>query len=180
MPAFSHPFIDMFELARDRATIEGSVPLATLPRLASALAGPAGELHYRIQGHLDDQGRPGARMELQGDLTLECQRCNRAFTFRLERLAYFRFVGSEDELNALPIEEDDVDVIAGSRRMDVSTWIEDEAILSLPLVPRHEWDDVACRPGAELGVVEEEATDSTGRAHPFAVLAGLKPGSKAG
>ena len=175
----AHTHIDAFELARDGATIEGRLPLETLPRLAAALARPEGELHYRLHGQLDEQGRPGARMNLEGILVLECQRCNKPFGFRLEREAHFRFVDSEEELNALPIEDDEVDVIVGARRMDVSIWIEDEAILSLPLVPRHEWDDAACRPAAELGATEEESSDSSGREHPFAVLAGLKPGSKA-
>jgi uncharacterized protein len=175
----SHPHIDVFELAHDRAMIEGSLPLATLPRLAAALARPEGELRYRIRGQEDEQGRPSARMDLQGDLMLECQRCSRPFSFRLEREAHFRFVDNEEELNALPIEDDEVDDIVGERRMDVSNWIEDEAILSLPLVPRHERDDVACRPAAELGVAVDESTDPAGRKHPFAVLAVLKRGSKA-
>lgn len=179
MPPRSTPFIDVFELARDHATIEGHVPLSKLPRLAAALACPDGELHYRIQGQRDDQGRPGAHMNLSADLELECQRCNQPFNFRLERDAQFRFVGSEAELNALPIEDDEVDVIVGERRMDVSAWIEDETILSLPLVPRHELDDVACRPAAGLAAVEAESQDSSRREHPFAILAGLKPGSKA-
>jgi uncharacterized protein len=179
MPPRSPLFIDAFELARDQATIEGCFPLAALPRLASALVRPVGEMRYRIQGQLDDQARPGARMDLYADLALECQRCNQPFYFRLEREARFRFVDSEEELNALPIEDDEVDVIVGELHMDVATWIEDEAILSLPLVPRHELDDVACRPAAELAADESASKNSTGREHPFAVLAGLKPGSKA-
>ena len=179
MTARSHPCINVFELARDRATIEGSLSLASLPRLAAALARPEGELRYRIQGQLDERGRPGACMHLLGDLVLECQRCNEPYTFLLEREAQFRFVDGEEELNALPIEDDEVDVIVGARRMDVSTWIEDEAILSLPLIPRHPWDDAACRPAAELGAAEEPSREPTGREHPFAVLADLKPGSKA-
>jgi uncharacterized protein len=175
----SHSYIDVFELARDRATIEGSFSLASLPRLAAALALPEGELRYRIQGQLDERGRPGAQMHLLGDLLLECQRCNEPYTFLLEREAPFRFVDSEDELNALPIEDDEVDVIVGARRMAVSTWIEDEAILSLPLIPRHPWGDAACRPAVELKAAEEPSRESTGREHPFAVLADLKPGSKA-
>jgi uncharacterized protein len=175
----SHPYIDAFELARDRATTEGSFQLATLPRLAAALARPEGELRYQIRGQLDELGRPGACMTLEGNLLLECQRCSKPFSFRLEREAHFRFVDSEGELNALPIEDDEVDVIVGVRRMDVSTWIEDEAILSLPLIARHEWEDVACNPAAEVGTTVEPSRDSTGREHPFAVLAGLKPGSKA-
>ena len=46
-----------------------------------------------------------------------------------------RAVASEEELEALPLEEDETDVIAGARDMDIGRWVEDEAILSLPLVP---------------------------------------------
>lgn len=179
MPPRSQLFIDAFELARDQATIEGCFPLVALPRLASALVRADGEVRYRIHGQTDDQGHPVARMDLHADLALECQRCNQTFNFRLEREALFRFVGSEEELNALPIEDDEVDVIMGERHMDVATWIEDEAILSLPLVPRHELDDAACLPAAEPAAEEGVSRNSTAREHPFAVLASLKPGSKA-
>jgi uncharacterized metal-binding protein YceD (DUF177 family) len=54
--------------------------------------------------------------------------------------------------------------------MDLRDWIEDEAILSLPLVPRH-------------GRCETEAaaeTDDSGRRRPFAVLAELKRSKEEG
>ncbi len=56
----------------------------------------------------------------------------------LERDVPFRFVHDEQELNALPIEDDEVEDVVGSPATDLLAWVEDEAILSLPLVPRHE------------------------------------------
>ena len=72
-----------------------------------------------------------------GRLQLICQRCNAPLDFELDRTTRFRFVATEEELNALPIEDDEIEVIVGSRSMSVHDWVEDEAILSLPLVPRH-------------------------------------------
>lgn len=175
----SHPTIDAFELARDGGTVEGLLPLAALPRLAAALARSDGVLSYRIVGGLDDMSRPGAAMQLRGELALECQRCNAVFTHRMARDAKFRFVDSEAALNALPIEDDEVDVIVGSRRLDLAGWIEDEAILSLPLVPRHDRGDAECRPVVPVGEHDDagEGSLTKARASPFAALADLKDGS---
>lgn len=166
--------VDVLELARERGTVEGDLPLAAMPRLAASLLRPEGELHYVIRGEVDPRGRPGAEMRLRAPLILECQRCNAELLFSLERRAQFRFVANEDELNALPIEDDEVDVIVGSHQTDVAAWIEDEVILSLPLVPRHD----ECIPAASFvtDVVDPQAPDP--RRNPFAVLADFKPGRK--
>ena len=48
-------------------------------------------------------------------------------------------MASEEELNALPLDDDDeAEAIVGGRSTDIAAWLEDEAILSLPLVPRHD------------------------------------------
>jgi len=169
--------VDTFELAREARTIAGNLVLADLPRLLPALAGADGSLHYRITGGRDDQGRPCANMQLSGRPLLECQRCGGTFEFALERTAPFRFVGSEEELDALPLEEDEVDVVAGGRDMDVARWVEDEAILSLPLVPRHAEGDPHCRPAVPLAEGDDDTT-SRERPNPFAALAGYKAGRR--
>ena len=122
---------------------------------------------------MDERGRAGATMTLRATLLLECQRCSEEMEFPLQRQARFRFVSTEEELNALPIEDDETEVVVGSRQMDVATWIEDEAILSLPLIPRHDF----CRPAAEkgAGTATEQGSE---RPNPFAALAALKEGRK--
>jgi uncharacterized protein len=167
------PTVDTFELAGEQRTIAGELALADLPRLLPALADSRGSLHYRITGGRDEQGRPCADMQLSGRPLLECQRCGGTFEFALERAAPFRFVGSEEELDGLPLEEDEVDVIAGDRQLDLARWVEDEAILSLPLVPRHAEGDPDCRPAVPLAESDDD-TMSGARPSPFAALAGVK------
>jgi uncharacterized protein len=164
----------VFELARERQSVMGELSLAAMPRLRASLARPDGHLAYRIFGVVDELGRPGAEMQLSANLVLECQRCNQELAYPLRRDARFRFVSSEEELNALPIEDDDVDVIVGSRHMDIAAWVEDEAILSLPLVPRH--DDC----GPAVAFPEQDREEEGARPNPFAALAGLKAGRKPG
>ena len=159
--------VDVFDLAACGERIEGEFELARLPRLAESLLDTDGTLRYVVKGLVDADGHPAADLSLRGRLRLECQRCNAPLEFDLERDTRFRFVHSEAELEALPLEDDEADVIAGSHAMDLAAWVEDEAILSLPLVPRHE----SCSPVAGRSRQVESTTD---RPNPFAVLAALK------
>lgn len=162
----SAPTIDSFEFARSGRRIEGEVVVARLPRLAEFVATAQGDLRYAIAGLLDDQGHPAADMHLQGRLPLICQRCNAALDFELDRTTRFRFVASEEELNALPVEDDEIDAIVGARNMNIYDWIEDEAILSLPLVPRHAECSAPLISGRDPSPVSAP--------NPFAVLLALQ------
>jgi uncharacterized protein len=164
---------DAFKLARTGARLEGEVAVSALPRLARSLSATDGTLRYAVRGCVDDRGHPGALLQLEGTLRLRCERCNGPLDFALRRETLFRFVPSEDELNALPVTEDDVEEVVGSTAMNLHDWIEDEAILSLPLVPRH----AQCA----MPRTTVKATEGAGdRPNPFAILASLKKGSDDG
>jgi uncharacterized protein len=164
---------DALRLARNRESIRGEAVLSDLPRLAESVLGPDALLRYEIQGHTDDRGHPCAMMVLSARLPLRCERCNEPVLFELERRVPFRFVSDERVLNALPIEDDEVEEAVGSASMDLLSWVEDEAILSLPLVPRHAtcelpWGEEVAKPAAD------------DRPGPFAGLAKLKRGGDDG
>jgi uncharacterized protein len=163
---------DAFRLARKREVLRGEAAMTQLPRLAQAVLDPHARLRYEIQGQVDAGGHPGALMRLSGRLPLRCERCNEALNFELEREVAFRFVRSEEELNALPIEDNELEEVVGSPSMALLPWIEDEAILSLPLVPRHE--------NCALPLDEEPEPMDSGRPSPFAVLGKLKRGDGGG
>lgn len=163
--------VDVFELSRTRAQLAGRVELARMPRLAAMLASREGGLDYEIEGMVDREGHPGAQMRLSGGVAMSCNRCGKPVSIAVERDVPFRFVRSEVEANAIPIEEDEeVEIIVGSTALDLAAWVEEEAILSLPLAPRHE--DCPLPAGQEPAVeIEPEAPRK-----PFAVLETLKRG----
>jgi uncharacterized protein len=74
-------------------------------------------------------------------------------------------VRSEAEADAAPLDDDEADVIVGSRTFDLITQIEDELLLALPVSPRH----AVCPEAILPEDVEPEKEPS-----PFAVLANLK------
>jgi len=158
------PTIDTFQLARSGQHIDGEIAIARLPRLLEYMA-LDGVLRYRIDGVIDDQGHAAADLHLQGSLQLVCQRCNAPLEFELDQTTRFRFVGTEQELNALPIEDDQIDAVIGSRALNIHDWVEDEAILSLPLVPRHDACSAPLNPEGEQRGAKPP--------NPFQALAGL-------
>ena len=162
----SSPTIDSFELARSGRRLEGEVAIAQLPRLAEFVTTQQRDLRYKINGLIDGEGHPAADLYLHGQLQLICQRCNAPLDFELDRTTRFRFVATEKDLNSLPIEDDEVDAIVGSQTMNIHDWVEDEAILSLPLVPRHD----EC--SAPLN--SEDAPNAVTAPNPFAVLLALR------
>ena len=166
MMSQSSPAIDSFELARSRRRIEGAVAIAKVPRLAEFVATAQGDVRYEIAGLIDDEGHPAADLHVAAQLKLTCQRCNTPLDFALDRTTRFRFVASEEELNALPIEDDEIDAVVGARNMSICDWVEDEVILSLPLVARHEQ---CSAPSASDDDSAEIATPN-----PFAALLALR------
>jgi uncharacterized protein len=101
------------------------------------------------------------------DVVLQCQRCllPLAESVHVDRL--FRFVADEDTAAALDDEmEDEVLVLAKS--LNLRDLVEDEMLLALPLVPRHD----ACPEAVPMQFGDVEAIEE--KANPFASLAILR------
>lgn len=158
---------DVWELSRRQGTVEGELALADAPRLAGQLADVEGALRYRLSGLVDGLGRPAARLRVQGGVRARCDRCGGPVEVRIDEEAQFHFVADEDELGRLPIDESPEEPLLGSHRFDVAGVVEDQAILALPISPRH--DNCTAAAPAE---VDRTAGGETHR--PFEALAALK------
>lgn len=174
---FNPQRLDVQEFARVAGVLEGRMPLGALERLAAAAhpeVPPEGEVVWRVEGRLVERRAqaPEIWMELQAhaEIALECQRCLGPVTVPLEVRRSFRFVGDE----ALAAEQDleaEEEVLALTRALDLPELLEDELLLALPLVPRHE----SCPQPLPLASEEEAAEPAEEeRPHPFAALAALR------
>lgn len=170
-PKLQHT-VDVFELARTRGDVAGELPIRDAGRLAPMLARTEGVLHYRAEFAIDDRGRPAARLVWSGTVAAKCDRCGAPVELNVGADARFYFVRTEEELNALPIEPDEAEEpLLGSPSFDLDALVEDEAILGLPLAPRH----ARCGDDAELA---DGTREISGRARPFAALERLKSGKR--
>jgi DUF177 domain-containing protein len=165
--------LDLERLCRQGASIEGRVELAAMPRLASTLAASAVvDAEWSAQGVLvpaaGGDGQTWLHLHISASLPLQCQRCLQTFAFQVAIDRRLRFVAGEDEAARLDEQSDD-DVLALDSRLDLLTLIEDELILALPLVPRH---DACPQPLlAPAGADPDGAADAEPANHAFASLA---------
>jgi uncharacterized protein len=173
--------LDVTAFARAGALLEGALPLAHLPRLAQGTAAPAdadpGEATWRARGQwrqpLGDQPQIRLALEARAPVWLTCQRCLQPVALELAVQRTLRFVPSEEEAARLDEAEEEEDVLALPRTLNLHELVEDELILALPLVPRHEAcpEPLPYEPQAEPPQPQAEALEAP---HPFAALARLK------
>jgi DUF177 domain-containing protein len=166
--------VDVFELARLHGSIAGRLAFDDAPRLRAELRDTPGAIEFRFEGLTDPQRRPGARLLLRGSLPLRCDRCGGRLDLPIGHRAGFHFVREADELDAAPITVDEeTEPLLGSERFDLASLIEDEAILSIPVSPRH----ASCATAASTvdGAPDPKEARS---AHPFATLPALLTGKR--
>jgi len=170
--------IDAFEFVRLGRSLEGSVPLARFVRLLDGLPDQDASAMVRWSAQADrgPLGEPLIRLAVETGLTVQCQRCLGPLAVPIESEVALQLVETEAELDdpdtfdESDLEEldsgRDFEKVLGSRRFDLFEQVEDELILSVPYVPRH---DVCPESGdGPSGDVSEK------KPSPFAVLAGLK------
>lgn len=157
--------VDSFEFCRLGEQVSGTAPVAEFARLSRDLADASGEIRWRFEGGRHPQGLPQLTMAVEGEVTLVCQRCLSPFVHRIA--SETALVLARDEADADEVEQrlddDSLEVIAGSSALDLLQLVEDEALLSLPLSPRH---DVCPGDAPRVGTDKPES--------PFAVLKKLK------
>ncbi len=176
--------LDVAAFARARAQLEGVLPLAGLARLADAVVQPAdgagANVRWAAQGLWREagSGAPEMRLHLRAQATvwLTCQRCLQPAALPIEVDTTLRFVANEALAERLDEEQDAEDVLALPRSLKLAEMIEDELILALPIVPRHETcpQPLAYAGEADADFEADAAADDEGLPHPFAALAALK------
>ena len=161
--------IDAFEFCRLRERREGEIAVADLPRLASESVNGVGIMRWSLEGGAEWRGNPQLRLFVEGEVQLACQRCLKPFQYAIHSdamLVLARDEESADELDAL-LADEPVEVVVGSVAFDVRQLIEDEALLAIPLSPKHE----IC-PDQEQELPKSESAEE--KVSPFAVLRSLK------
>lgn len=154
--------IDLRALARDGRLVQGEVPVTRLGRLAGSVLEPSGTVVFSFQGERDDEGKLYVDLHIQAGLVLECQRCLEGLKWPCDVQNRLLLLRSGDPLPEDELENDAVDALEVEPLTDLLALVEDEVLLALPLVPRH--DD--CEPPVKTGVDEETS--------PFAVLRQLR------
>lgn len=159
-------FIDPFRAAEGRHGIAGRIPFTRMARLSTAVENRDGAAEVVLNFAVDEQGIPFVNGRVQSDVVLTCQRCLEPMNLPIDITVELGIVASDEEAKRLPAHYDPL--VAGEGKLAVAELIEDEILLALPAIPRH---DGACVAKGQEPPAEQ---DKDPAANPFAVLAQLK------
>jgi DUF177 domain-containing protein len=163
--------IDPIQLADQGARLNGELPVKGMARLAEMCRDDEGSVRIDLQFERDpSDGLRTVRGTIDATVNVTCQRCMEAMALALS---------SRPQLLLLrPGERDDLaesgNAVVLDRPITLGMLVEDELLLTMPMVPMHPVD--SC-PGRELVESPAQTGSATGEkkpANPFSVLARLK------
>jgi len=162
--------IDPFRLASNGLRLEGTLSLSIMSRLSAAIVDDQGDVEVTLQFDVDQTGTPYMVGNIKTALPLICERCMQTMQYDVDTDLSVGLIRHESQAEDLA-EIYEPWLIEGDKPVALSSVVEDELLLAIPIVPKHEH---ACLPedlwqsGDEV-IGEEEKPES-----PFAVLAALK------
>lgn len=139
-----------------------------MPRLNSLLANGDGKIHVSLSFAVDEQRLRTVSGSASGTVTQTCQRCLEPVPVDVEAEVNLAVALNEEQAKNLPRYYDPL--IVEAEDIELLSLIEDELILSLPLVAYHE----DCEIQTSFGDADEAARTQETKPNPFSVLAQLK------
>lgn len=176
--SFDPRHLDVEAFAERAGALDGSLPLHKLLRLNEAThpdAVPLAAVPIAWQASGQRKAVRGAgpqtwlHLHAETRVALTCQRCLQAVEVALAVDCSYRFVADEAAASEADIDAEE-DLLPTTRSLDLNGLIEDELLMALPLVPRHEG---GCpQPLVAPAPTDEPALET--RKNPFEALAVLK------
>ncbi len=159
--------IDPRRSADQGVCYQGTLPLRRLPRLVSYLTDAEGEIDVSLSFGVDEERIRYLNGTAEVSVRMLCQRCLEPTVIALSAELNLGIVNNDEAAGQLPKRYDPL--IVADNELDVNQAIEDELILTLPLIPTHQ----DC-------VIKTDFTDPDAKPegdekeNPFAILAQLK------
>ena len=132
--------IEPIRLGKLSARLEGDLSLKNLSRLQEMGDQGDEQAHVEMEFGQDAAKLYYIRGKIKATVKLICQRCNSPMAFDLESVFSLSPVVSEERAKNLPSLYEPV--FMQDEIISVNDMIEDEILLALPMVPKHE--DKAC------------------------------------
>ena len=177
---FSPQRLDVKAFAQTGARLAGHDSLLKYERLAQEAKGLHPDLLVdweavgEVRTAMGGVSQVWIRIHVRASFPMECQRCLTPVDVPLEVAREFRFVA--DEATAEALDDDcEEDLLALSREFDLHELIEDELLMALPVVPKHD----ECPTPVPLSSSDDDFEEANAaKPNPFAALAALRKDGK--
>lgn len=159
--------VDPRKMAEREVKFKGLAKIADMPRFASFLVDDSGSIDAEVEFAKDEQGLRVLSGRMSGSVSMTCQRCLEPVSIALQATLNLAVVLTEEQAENLTRSYDPL--LMETDEIELLPVIEDELMLSLPLVPYHN----DCSIKTSYGDVETARTQDE-KPNPFSVLAQLK------
>ena len=156
--------LKLFNFAKKEISLSGLYQISDLARVSEIASNKTDKININLSFYLDNDKTPCIDGIIALDIVLICQRCLEELNISLKvrfNLAFVRNEKQGEELDSnyeiYVIEEEE---------LATHDLISDEILLSIPMVPTHDYDCIKDINGQEI--VEEKSEN------PFAILKKLK------
>ena len=162
--------IDVDRLADRQADVAFDIPLSRLPRVQAQIAGAEGSVRG-VAHFCREAGYRVAELVMEGEAKLVCQRCLAPMTWPLASETRVAILANEKDADGVP--QDFETVYAPDDRIRVADLVEEELLLTLPLVPLHESAEECKAVQDEVPPPDQEAAPVPETQKPFERLGEL-------
>ncbi len=162
--------VDPIRQAQKNLDYDARIEAENLERLAESTNGLLTDVQVKLHFGLDEQRKAQVFGEAETRVMLNCQRCGEDFEYQVSSQFKYVPVLNEEQTDSIPEAYEPIEVDE-TGEIDLFTLIEDELLVALPIVPKH--DDEHCNEGSsdqsfgDIGPADE-------RPNPFAALEKLK------
>ncbi|MBE9549005.1 MAG: DUF177 domain-containing protein [Proteobacteria bacterium] len=137
--------VNPWRLAEGQQSLAGSIPLCQLKRLGGFLHGGEAQLESSVEGSnqvrfdarfgTGDNRRPVLRLRVMAELPLLCQRSLEVYLEKIDREIELTLIDAESSREGREEIDDGTDtVLVDSKQLAIADVVEDELIISLPLI----------------------------------------------
>ncbi len=157
--------------AQRRVDFDGYYSANQLERLAASVVKVLSDAQVTLSFFIDPQKLVVMKGQAQVEVELDCQRCGEPFKQTLECNFCYSPVADSNKIDELPEIYEPIEFNEFGE-IDLIGTVEDELILTLPIVPMHVSEH--CEVSVAEQVFGELPEELAKKPNPFAVLANLK------
>lgn len=162
--------IDAMDLADRNANIQGDLEISCFDRLADVLADNTGTVAVTLTF-----GKKGRLATIEGHvsavLAVKCQRCLDTIEWPIDNDIQLGIVSSAEQVKNLPRGVEPL-LLPEDGKIQLKALVEDELLLGLPDIPKHQVDCLPPLVSVRPDVVSNDSAAK--KTNPFSVLADLK------
>ncbi|MBO9490769.1 23S rRNA accumulation protein YceD [Endozoicomonas sp. G2_1] len=161
--------IDPYKSAQRRLECDGYFGTSEMDRLLSACQSCCQQVNVSVNFEVDELGLVVISGQGSASVVLTCQRCTEDLAMDLEIDFSFSPVKNAEAADNLPSYYDAIELDENGE-VNLRALVEDELLLAIPLIPKHDLKDCAAPADSVWGELPEEQD----KPNPFDVLKQLK------